>query len=72
MTLIIRYYEGKYKVARLSKGTPLKTAKYMVLEEFATAEEGIYGDSEHMTVAFHQVGDIMVLPYRRCTKERKK
>lgn len=51
----IRYWKGKQKIQKISGTSPMKTAKYLVLEDGELGEE----DTIH------------ILPYRHCWRERK-
>ena len=52
---VIRYYKGIYKLRRISKGSPMKTALYDCLED---------------NPGFWNEGDQICAPYRICTRDK--
>jgi len=60
----IRYYKGIFKLERLSKGSPMKTALYRVLEF------GVVGTND-LGNRIVCPGELIIAPYRICKKLRK-
>ena len=64
---MIRYIHGKVKAKRISKGSPMKTALYKILE-FGIVKFG--KDFNNMN-RFYYPGEEIIAPYRKCTKARR-